>query len=199
MLKIWLIRHGMTEGNRHGRYIGITDEPLCPEGRNFLQKMSYPLPEKVYVSPLMRCRETAELLFPGVFPEVIRELRECDFGDFENRNYQELSQNEDYQAWIDSNGLLPFPGGESREGFLERSLRGFETAVTDCIRGNLSFAAMVIHGGTIMNIMEQYAVPKRSFYEWNVKNGGGYLVELDPWKWQAGVKELRLCGEACLK
>lgn len=48
---------------------------------------------------------------------IIEELSECDFGEFENKNYKELSGNQDYQRWIDSNGTLPFPGGESREAF----------------------------------------------------------------------------------
>ena len=36
---------------------------------------------------------------------------------------------------------------------------------------------------TIMNIMENYALPKREFYEWHVGNGCGYLVELDSFLW----------------
>ena len=31
--KLILIRHGMTAGNREKRYIGMTDEKLCPIGR----------------------------------------------------------------------------------------------------------------------------------------------------------------------
>ena len=62
MLKIWLIRHGMTEGNRYQRYIGVTDEPLCEEGRELLGKFTYPKPQAVFVSPLKRCLETATIL-----------------------------------------------------------------------------------------------------------------------------------------
>lgn len=51
---------------------------------------------------------------------------------------------------------------------------------------NVHRAALVIHGGTIMNIMEEYADRQRPFYEWHVKNGGGYLIELDPVSWQKG-------------
>ncbi|MDO4306221.1 MAG: histidine phosphatase family protein [Eubacteriales bacterium] len=192
MIKFWLIRHGMTEGNRHGRYIGVTDEPLCPEGRSMLDDVSYPVPQMVFSSPLIRCRETAGILFPEKEPYVIMELAECDFGDFENKNYKELSGNAEYQAWIDSNGTLPFPGGESRAEFRARSLTGFEKAVQECIREHVACAALVIHGGTIMNIMEEYGSPARSFYEWHVKNGGGYLVELDETEWQNGRRRLNL-------
>lgn len=192
MIKLWLIRHGKTEGNKLSRYIGTTDEPLCQEGTEFLHKMDYPKVQAVYVSPLKRCVQTAEILFPGEPVHIIEELSECDFGEFENKNYKELDGNADYQAWVDSNGMLPFPGGESREEAKRRNLTGFDKAVTRCIRRGISQAALVIHGGTIMNIMEEYAQIPRSFYEWHVKNGGGYEVELDENLWQKNRKELIL-------
>ena len=156
MIRLYLIRHGQTPGNKLQRYIGTTDEPLSTEGKEFLEKLTYPMPEALY----------------------------------ENKNYKELSGNQDYQRWIDSNGTLPFPGGESREAFKYRSLTGFQKAVTQCIRNNIKTAALVIHGGTIMNIMEEYADRPRAFYEWHVKNGGGYLAELEPALWQKGRREL---------
>ena len=163
MIKLWLIRHGKTEGNKLSRYIGTTDEPLCQEGTEFLHKMDYPKVQAVYVSPLKRCVQTAEILFPGEPVHIIEELAECDFGEFENKNYKELEGNPHYQEWIDSNGTLPFPGGESREGFKSRNLRGFDRVVSGCIRSHVAEAALVIHGGTIMNIMEAYALPRKLF------------------------------------
>ena len=128
-IKIWLIRHGMTAGNRQQRYVGTTDELLCEEGRQQiilkrqLIKSDQDI-QNVYVSPMLRCRETAEILFPAVSQITEAGFRECSFGEFEYRNYQELNGHPDYQAWIDSNGTLPFPGGESREEFRNRNLRG---------------------------------------------------------------------------
>ena len=95
--------------------------------------------------------------FPGKKLNIIDELAECDFGEFENKNYQELDGNEHYQSWIDSGGLLPFPGGESREEFKRRNVTGFQKAVNGCLRNGISLAALVVHGGTIMNVMEEYA------------------------------------------
>ncbi|MEQ2369365.1 histidine phosphatase family protein [Blautia sp. CLA-JM-H16] len=193
MLKIYLIRHGQTPGNKLSRYIGTTDESLSEEGRDFLEKLDYPMPDALYVSPLLRCVETAGILFPEKEMHIIEELSECDFGEFENKNYKELSGNENYQKWIDSNGTLPFPGGESRENFKRRSLKGFQKAVAQCIREEVNTAALVIHGGTIMNIMEEYGDRQRTFYEWHVKNGGGYQVTVDPSDWQKGRRELKVC------
>lgn len=115
---------------------------------------------------------------------IIDELAECDFGEFENKNYQELDGNEHYQSWIDSGGLLPFPGGESREEFKRRNVTGFQKAVNGCLRNGISLAALVVHGGTIMNVMEEYADEDRSFYDWHVQNGKGYEVEIDPELWK---------------
>ena len=109
----------MTEGNKKARYIGVTDEPLCPEGIEVLRKMDYPGPDAVYVSPLKRCVQTAAILFPGEPVHIIEELSECDFGEFENKNYKELDGNADYQAWVDSRECCPFP-----EGRAERKPKG---------------------------------------------------------------------------
>lgn len=195
MLKIWLIRHGMTEGNRYQRYIGVTDEPMCEDGRELLEKFTYPKPQAVFVSPLKRCLETAAILFGDPKVRIIDQLAECDFGEFENKNYQELDGNEHYQSWIDSGGLLPFPGGESREEFKRRNVTGFQKAVNGCLRNGISLAALVVHGGTIMNVMEEYADEDRSFYDWHVQNGKGYEVEIDPELWKKGRKFLHVIRE----
>ena len=49
-----MIRHGKTYGNTLGRYIGVTDEPLCEEGRELLGKFTYPKPQAVFVSSSAR-------------------------------------------------------------------------------------------------------------------------------------------------
>ena len=124
----------------------MTDEPLCEEGKSFLREMKYPALQAVYISPMRRCAETAEILFPDRPVHVIEELAECDFGDFENKNYEELTGNPEYQAWIESGGTLPFPGGESREAFCRRNLHGFRKAMTDCIRsGAVSYTHLDVY------------------------------------------------------
>lgn len=174
MIQVFLIRHSYTEGNLKKRYIGKTDEPLCEEGIALLKEKSYPAAERIFVSPMLRCRQSAELIYPGRMHEVIEELRECDFGIFENKNYCELSGTKAYQEWIDSMGTLPFPQGESREEFRRRTLKGFEAAISACRRDGIEKAAFVIHGGNIMNIMETYAFPIGEYYDYQIKNGEGY-------------------------
>ena len=55
---------------------------------------------------MMRCRETAEILFPGQVLCVQEGLQETDFGDFEYKNYEELKRKSgvsgmDRQWWAD--------------------------------------------------------------------------------------------------
>ncbi|MBE5787720.1 MAG: histidine phosphatase family protein [Clostridiales bacterium] len=174
-MKWVLIRHGKTRGNLEGRYIGCrTDEPLCPEGREALLAKAYPPVQRVYASPMRRCLETAALLYPGVPVEIIPDFRECDFGDFENRNYAELNGRADYQAWIDSGGEMPFPGGESRADFAARCRKAFEG-----IRCQTGDCALIVHGGTVMAIMATYARPQGGYFDFQVKNGGGYILHPD--------------------
>lgn len=169
-----LIRHGQTQGNLEHRYIGArTDEPLCAQGRERLRERSYPAVGRVFVSPMKRCLETAQLLYPGVPVEVIGDFRECEFGEFENRNYSELNGRADYQAWIDSGGEMPFPGGESRVEFAARCVGAFDELTKRNLQED---CAIIAHGGTIMAVMEKHAQPKGGYYDFQVKNGSGYIL-----------------------
>lgn len=187
MSKIVLIRHSITAGNEKKRYIGSTDEPLCEAGRELLKGRKYPEIQRLYVSPMIRCQQTASLIYPGQKQQVIEDFRECDFGEFENKNYLELADNPRYQQWIDSNGMLPFPQGESREEFQNRSRKAFVQMVEDCLADGIFSAAAVVHGGTIMSVLEACADEKREYYGWHVENAGGYVLQIDEKKWRQGI------------
>lgn len=180
-MRVFLIRHGCTAGNLEHRYVGTTDEGLTDEARQTLLRESswYPVPDIVFASPMRRCLETAGLLFPGMEPVCIAGLRECAFGEFEYRNYQELQKDARYQAWIDSGGTLAFPGGESREAFADRCCEAFEQAVCEAYRRGVQSVAFVVHGGTIMAVMERFARPARGYFDWQVQNGCGFACEVN--------------------
>lgn len=174
-MKIYLIRHGLTAGNLEKRYIGRTDEPLCGKGISMLKQQRYSVCEKLICSPMKRCIQTAEIIFPEQEYMVSDELRECDFGSFEGMNHIDLNGDPYYQKWIDSGGMLTFPGGESPDAFRKRCCMEFNK-ITEKISGSAS-AAFVVHGGTIMSILEKFAVPHRGYYDFSCKNGHGYRCE----------------------
>lgn len=171
-MKIILIRHGKTQGNLSKRYIGSTDEPLCAQGKNELLNFEYPKTDTVISSPMKRCTETAGIIYPDIKPVICNDLRECDFGKFEGKNYAELSADDDYQKWIESGGRLPFPAGESRDDFSERCVNAFKMCAEKFTGNTLAF---IVHGGTIMSILEALAFPKKDYYDYMTENGGGYV------------------------
>ena len=172
-----LIRHGITQGNLEKRYIGSrSDESLCPEGIETLKTLACPPVRFVFCSPMKRCLETAAILYPGQPAEIIPDFRECDFGLFEGKNYAELNGRADYQAWINSGGTLPFPGGESRAAFAARAVRAFQELRA---RNMPEDCALIVHGGTIMAIMEAYARPSAGYFDFQIPNGQGYILQED--------------------
>lgn len=179
MIKVTLIRHFATQGNLQKRYLGTTDEPLCEEGKQRREEIHYPEVEVVISSPMKRCVETAKLIYPSYIPILQDGLRECDFGDFEYKNYHELRNNTMYQEWVDSNGTLPFPGGEDMLHFLERSVKAFNEMITMCLEKEYKSIGFVVHGGTIMSILHTYSHPNKEYYHWQAENGCGYTMEMN--------------------
>lgn len=181
-MKLLFIRHGQVPLNMKKCYVGRTDECLSEEGRKALvAKMGrgvYPRWDTVFVSPMKRCIETAEFIFPSAKLHIIEDLREMDFGVFEGKNYMELKDNEHYQAWLASDCTLPILHGESRAEFAHRCVTGFTKGIRYCREEAIEEAAFVVHGGTIMSIMERYE-EHRQYYEWICDNGCGYLADFD--------------------
>ena len=174
-MKYILIRHGKTQGNLERRYIGCrTDEDLCAEGIAELKEQHYPDADMIFASPMRRCIQTAGIIYPGKPIHIFDDLRECDFGNFEGHNYDELRDNPTYQAWLDSGGELPFPGGESRMEFSERCVKAFESSAAHLSEGNYAF---IVHGGTIMAVMEYFT--NGSYYDYQVRNGKGFILNAD--------------------
>lgn len=173
------IRHGETAANKEQRYLGRTEEALSIEGREKLlqayRQSHYPEVEMVFTSPMRRCKETAKLLYPVVPKKEIPEWVEMDFGDFEGKNYEELKDDERYQAWIDSNGTLPFPNGESREAFMKRCMQGMDRMMQ--LLQEERTVAVIVHGGTIMALLSSLC--GGDYFDYQVRNGEGFVCSLD--------------------
>lgn len=182
-IKCLLIRHGKTKGNLEKRYIGCgTDEELLDDYYEMMglirEKLEagFDRPRAIYVSPMKRCLQTADFLFPGIEQTEVWDLRETDFGEFENKNYSELCKNPEYQSWIDSNGTKPFPGGESREYCIERTMNAFMGILEQIeMKNEDAMYAFVIHGGSIMAIMS--SLTGRDYYDFQAGCCDGYYLE----------------------
>lgn len=175
------IRHGKTKGNTEKRYVGCkTDEPLLEESVEELINIrpllnNYALYEKVFISPMLRCQQTKEALIPNIEQIIIEDFRETDFGQFENKNYHDLCENENYQRWIDSNGTIAFPDGESRDEFIQRTVSAFRKALIEVNNCEGKVVPFIVHGGSIMAIMSE--LTGMDYFDFQINCNEGYLVK----------------------
>ncbi|WP_059003578.1 histidine phosphatase family protein [Bittarella massiliensis (ex Durand et al. 2017)] len=189
--KVHLIRHGLTQGNLDGRYVGArTDLPLCPEGvarlRRLQEDYDYPAADKLYVAPHLRCRQTAHLLYPGVAEqEVMEELGELDFGRFEGKTLEELKGDPDFEKFAAGSPDALIPDGEEIEEFAARCTLGIRTVIEDMMKGGVESAAVVVPGGVIMGLLAAFGYPRKRQLEWHCDDGCGYTLLVTPQLWQA--------------
>ena len=186
MLELALMRHGTTQGNLERRFIGVTDIPILPEGETLARRVAPTLPavDHIYHSPLIRCLQTAALLWPdqkGYTP--VPDLRETDFGPLEGKNHEELQNDPLYRSWLEHPDMANLPVGESTPEVLRRVERGIRFVIGDAERRGFSRVGVVAHGGTLMGLMAAFGRPERpDYYDWMCRNCSGWLVraERDP-------------------
>ena len=188
---IELIRHGVTDLQLDHKYQGWTDAPLGDYGKAHLAEASDVANEAsgmqrrvVHVTPLIRTRETAAILFPEAQQIPMEDLKEMNFGAFEGLSYQEISESPlaaAYQEWVDGICEGKCPGGESKAEFQERVCSAFELLMYDICGAGETELTIVAHGGTLMSILDRYAEPARPYFDWHTESGHGFLLDTAPW------------------
>ena len=179
---IYMLRHGETEYNAESKYQGWKDIPLSEKGLKMLKKADIE-PDIVYVSPLMRAKQTAAILFPNAEFIEVPELMEMDFGIFEGRNHIEMMNDPVYRAWVDGMCEDKIPNGEKKSEFSDRVCRGFKRLVDEAVRADRDILVILAHGGTQMAALERYGIPRRDYYKWIGPLAGGYVFETDAEMW----------------
>ena len=194
--KIHLIRHGMTEANQDGRYIGRTDLPLSPEGLAALlalkDKYQYPGGVRFFSSPLTRCRQTLEVLYPGCQPTLVEGLSECDFGEWEGKRLMDLKGDERFLRWMEG-ADRSIPGGEDSEQFRARVCAAFEGIVNDLIHAGNTEAVICTHGGVITMLMQLYGLPRLDPKDCLAAAGQGFTLRVTPSIWMSEPLAEVLC------
>lgn len=125
----YLARHGETAWSLSGQHTGLTDLPLTEVGEWNARRLQDALAgltfAKVFSSPLLRARRTCELAGFGSRAEVVRDLVEWDYGEYEGRRTVEIhAERPDWELFRDG-----CPGGESPQQVAERADR-----VVDLVR-----------------------------------------------------------------
>lgn len=173
---ILLARHGQTAENKERRFQGQKDVPLDDTGREQARALAEVARGEgivaVYTSPLIRARETAEIVAAalGLEPRPDDRLKEVDVGDWQDRLKDDIAREEPEQwaAFGRGGEDWRFPGGES---LLEQQERVIAALVDITQAGDLP-ALVVCHRGVIRCALahtQQRGLD--TYHEWTVPNG----------------------------
>ena len=163
--RLFLVRHGETEGQSSVRYYGQTDLNLSALGREQVLRTAPLLAESLLAeankavlvsSPMRRARQSAELVAAhlgrtGENPYIVDEFIEVDFGEIEGLTAEEIRQKipDWYSRW-QAGAIDGFPGGESFADFDHRIGQGVDRLLTDLPGQNLLVMA---HKGVVAGII----------------------------------------------
>jgi broad specificity phosphatase PhoE len=149
-----IARHGESEASARGIVGG--DSPLTDRGREQARELGERLAgqplDLCLTSPRLRARRTAEIALAGrdLPHEVVPELADIDFGDFEGSSLEE------YREWVRSHPPTePAPGGESRVATLRRYAEAFRGLLAASERHVL----VVAHGLTVRALLDERPRP----------------------------------------
>ena len=131
MTRLWLIRHGEPAEEARHRCYGSLDVGLSEKGRAQMAEIAQYLKTEsvtaIYTSPRSRALESAQILaaVPSCPIEIMADLREMDFGEFEGLPYDEIAARypDIYRQWMETPTEVRFPNGEIFSEMRDRVLR----------------------------------------------------------------------------
>lgn len=180
-MRLFLIRHGESEGNKDHKIYGWTDYALTEKGLKqvdeivaYMKNHHY---HRLYTSPLLRAKYIAEQLAnqPPFFIEDSR-IKEMNCGIFEGLTEEEvLSQyKQEYTQFLAEFDTYTIPKGESYPEFKTRVLDFLENTLPQIDETYI----FVTHGGVIREILT-YLMKLDSGKVWDYPISPGCIIELE--------------------
>jgi broad specificity phosphatase PhoE len=154
---VMLMRHGETDWNREGRVMGRNPVELNARGRaqveaasRFAQTIK---PDLIVTSPLVRARQSAELMSKGLGGiEIIEDsaIAEVLYGRWEGMVYHDLINDPYYVEYRKSPIEHPTPGGETIPQVQARGVSAVTRILSDYQNRRILF---VSHGDIIRTVL----------------------------------------------
>ena len=177
--KITLVRHGKT--GYSGRYIGSRNVPLSTAGKKQIEEIQKYFKKsktaKIIASPMLRCRESCEILFSEQSVIYDNDLREVDFGRWEGLTFNEIAAKDPdlIPDWADCVNTFSFPEGESVSDFTCR----VHVAADRIVAMSEQNIIIVAHGGVIRALLCYFLKLNPSHYLlFKIKKGCFTTLEL---------------------
>jgi probable phosphoglycerate mutase len=181
-----ITRHGETDWNQQGILQGWVDVTLNALGRKQARAMAQAFDKTgfsaIWSSPLLRARETAEIIAPLIRlpqPRLHDGLMERNFGVFQGVPKSELAELNpvELQLILKRNPAGHFEGGESMDDFADRVL-GALIDIGNHYRGR---KALVITHGWVMDVVTRHVagLPRSAILNMKRKNGESLWVAVE--------------------
>ena len=148
-MEIYLIRHTkpkVGKGICYGQTDLEIDETSFEQELNFISKKLPNHIEKYFSSPLKRCRQLAEKLNADFSTD--KRLMELNFGNWENKNWNEIDQNQ-LNGWMQDFVNISPPNGENYKDLHLRT----ESFINEVLKTNLQKIAIITHAGNIRSFL----------------------------------------------
>lgn len=163
MTTLFLVRHGRSSANTAGILAGRSEGvELDAQGREQARNLGVRLGEvplvAAAVSPILRCRQTAEVMLTdraGVRTAVEDRLTECDYGDWTGRKLTDLASADLWKTVQSQPSAAIFPGGEALTAMSARAIaatRDWDRQIA-AAHGERAAWVAVSHGDVIKAIL----------------------------------------------
>ncbi|RIP34761.1 histidine phosphatase family protein [Staphylococcus gallinarum] len=193
-MRIYLIRHGESQSNydkNNGNhyFCGQLDVPLTEKGKQSAIELQHYFADKVidrvYLSDLMRTRQTAQAIFSSEKLYKIESplLRERSLGEFEGEMVDKITQSTEFAQYFKDEDYKYFrhsftqkaPEGESYADVLYRIEQFFNKEIQD----NDGSIAIVAHQVVIRCILVYFGYEtKESVIDKKIENCVPYVLEV---------------------
>ncbi|MCH8864021.1 MAG: histidine phosphatase family protein [Chloroflexi bacterium] len=201
---VLLVRHGQTESNVEGYYMGWLDEDINQMGYAQARALSARLANQpidiIYTSPLRRTFNTASVLAEPhkLEPKVLDDLIEIHQGDWEGMHVDKISQGwpEQWRHTRTDPTDFTMPNGESFKEVTERSVRAFYKIVADnpdrqvvLVAHEIVVKVIIVHTlGATNSIYRHFDLSNASLSVIRVAEGKPHLVVLNDTTHLDGIK-----------
>lgn len=168
-MKLYVTRHGQTEGNVNDLVCGLKEFALTEKGRDQARALAHQIDadnikiDRIITSPIGRAKETAGIINKVLKVPIVEDARvkEFDFGTFDGK-----SNLTDEFARRRRQFVVKFPQGES---WFKAAQRAYN--LIDEIKEDDQVTLIVCHNA-INRVIHSYFcdMPNESYFDYNIDN-----------------------------